>query len=249
MTSIPLILFKNISWLTSCHSTNLVLSENYNNQEIKEPFIIATHEQTAGIGQRNNKWIAEKGKNLTFSIGMPLVDFPAHKQFLLNKAISIAIWETITHYLPNQNVKIKWPNDILVNGQKICGILIDNKLRGNIIHFSIIGIGMNINQLDFGYLNATSLKKIESKEFDIQEILLNLIEKINLNFEHISNKNGDEINLKYLNNLYKINEMHSFKTIEGEPLEAIIIDVDENGLLVLDHQGISKKFNLKEIKF
>ena len=110
--------------------------------------VIMADEQYAGRGQNNNKWLSQRGKNLTFSIYLVPHFLAAHQQFKLNQAITLGITDSLTKLLGN-SCKIKWPNDIYFKEDKIGGVLIENTVRGNKISESVIGIGLNVNQTVF----------------------------------------------------------------------------------------------------
>lgn len=129
------------------------------NKYIKEHLIdfdnfdsVYSPNQTEGKGRGNHTWISEPNKNVAFS--MLINDSKYVKKFNL---ISILTGIVIANYLEGlglQKVALKWPNDVYVNGKKICGIL----LEGNLPHYLIIGVGINVNQTNFGELEATSIK-------------------------------------------------------------------------------------------
>jgi BirA family biotin operon repressor/biotin-[acetyl-CoA-carboxylase] ligase len=127
---------------------------------------VAALSQTSGKGQRGNVWLSEAGQNLTFSI---VLKFPAkglkaemepmlaYDQFVLSEITSLAIVDLLADF--GIEAKIKWPNDIYIGDRKICGMLIENSLRGEWIQHSIIGIGLNVNQRNFDVTlpNPTSM--------------------------------------------------------------------------------------------
>ena len=129
--------------------------------------VVAALSQTSGKGQRGNVWLSEAGQNLTFSI---VLKFPAkglkaemepmlaYDQFVLSEITSLAIVDLLADF--GIEAKIKWPNDIYVSGKKICGILIENSLKGQGIDWTIIGIGLNVNQFNFpvNLPNPTSMR-------------------------------------------------------------------------------------------
>ena len=148
----------DIIWLESVDSTNEEAKRHIS--DIDNLSVLSALEQTAGRGQRGNTWTSAPGENLMFSIVlkfseepdgngesacMPLL--PARDQFILNEIASLSVVDFLSqHGIP---ARIKWPNDIYVGSKKICGILIENSLRGSEISTSIIGIGLNINQRNF----------------------------------------------------------------------------------------------------
>src|SRR5690606_36825902 len=146
--------------LNATASTNDYLRNLCTVQSLENYTTVTTEIQTQGKGQRGNKWISEPHKNLIFSI---LIKDSLPKDssvFDLNIAISTAIITALERFeIPK--ISVKWPNDILADGKKIAGILIENSFSGQHAFFSIVGIGLNVNQTDFdGFPKASSLKNI-----------------------------------------------------------------------------------------
>lgn len=154
----------DIIWLESVDSTNEECRRRIS--DIDNLSVVAALSQTSGRGQRGNVWLSEAGQNLTFSI---VLKFPAkglkaemepmlaYDQFVLSEITSLAIVDLLADF--GIEAKIKWPNDIYVGDRKICGMLIENSLRGEWIQHSIIGIGLNVNQRNFDVTlpNPTSM--------------------------------------------------------------------------------------------
>lgn len=164
----------NIIWYNTISSTNTEALCRLSSLESGS--VLAAKEQTAGRGQRGNKWFTEPGKNLTFSIvqKFPAGQLKARDAHWLNYVIS----EAVAAFLQVSGVdcKIKWPNDIYVGHKKICGILIENVLEGDSVSASVIGVGLNINQKEFPQLaNATSLFNCTGRERDLNECLEELM--------------------------------------------------------------------------
>ncbi len=145
-------------------------------KDLQEGTVVITREQAEGRGQRGNKWISEAGMNLTFTIVLYPHFLEPAKQFGLSQAVSLGISDHLEKTLKGLKPRIKWPNDIYVNGGKISGILIENVLSGNKISFSLIGIGLNVNQTVFGegVPNACSMRTLSGLEFDLEDCLSSL---------------------------------------------------------------------------
>jgi BirA family biotin operon repressor/biotin-[acetyl-CoA-carboxylase] ligase len=141
--------------------------------------------------------------------------------------------------------KIKWPNDIYVNDRKIAGVLIENVIQGKMITRSIIGIGLNVNQRDFGGLPATSLSLENNMHYSIDDVLFSFISVFNKRLKEIEAKSTEE---GYHELLYQLDEKRRFEDSEGE-FEGIIQGVVESGKLSVSRNGVVQEFNLKEIKF
>lgn len=153
-------------WLDTIDSTNSEALRRL--PELPGGTVLAAREQTAGRGQRGNTWFSEPGRNLTFSIVLKNLPLSAQEAIRLNYLTSVAV----ASFLESHGVKaaIKWPNDIYVDGRKICGMLIENTLGpGGRLMASVIGIGVNMNQVAFPQLaNATSLSFVTGKEYDLE---------------------------------------------------------------------------------
>ena len=128
----------------------------------KEGLVVTANFQTSGNGQRGKSWESSIGDNLLISIVIE-PNILTKNQFLLSKCVALALYDLLTLY--TDDVSIKWPNDILINDKKIAGILIQNKVKSDKISHSVIGIGLNINQMVFkDYLpKATSILSDSSK--------------------------------------------------------------------------------------
>lgn len=156
----------SVIWLDSIDSTNSEALRRL--PELSGGTVLAAREQTAGRGQRGNTWFSAPGENLTFSIVLKDLPLKAPQAVRLNYMTSVAV----ASYLESHGVEaaIKWPNDIYVNGKKICGMLIENVLgaQGE-VKASVVGIGINLNQKLFPQLaNATSLSLCTGEAYELE---------------------------------------------------------------------------------
>ena len=222
--------------LSRVASTNNYARELVRDKLPIEGTVIIAKEQTEGRGQRSNTWVTEPKKNLTCSYILKPVFLAAKNQFMLSAAVALAIFDTISEFLPENHVKIKWPNDLLVDGKKIAGILIENSLRGSSLETSIVGVGLNINQTDFPKgLNVTSLKSITREELKIDEVLNAL--NSHLEKQYLRLRQGDLPSiLSELNrNLFGFEETRTLK-INGKEEAVTILGARPSGELQLQHQ-------------
>ncbi|MDB5125979.1 MAG: biotin--[acetyl-CoA-carboxylase] ligase [Mucilaginibacter sp.] len=205
--------------------------------------------QHAGRGQRENTWHAEPGKNLTFSLLLKPGFLSAQQQFDLTRAISLGVYDAL-YPLLRDSLKIKWPNDIYYGDKKLGGMLIENILQGSQIKSAIIGIGINVNQVNFpdNATNATSIKNILQRDYELKNILAEICNNIEVYYLHLKAGRIEYIRNMYLNRLYWLNEPRQFKS-NGQVFEGRIINVKDNGLLVIDQNGGEQVYNLKEIEF
>lgn len=206
-----------------------------------------TNHQTRGRGQQGNTWVAEPGKNLTFSVVVKPTFLAIKDQFILNMAVSLGIRDFVQQKL-KEKVLVKWPNDILVNDLKICGILIENQIQGSVYSNSIIGIGVNINQRGFYSKNATSISMMSNKQYSLQEML----EEVTMNLEKwyvVLKQNGKQrIAEAYFQSLYGLHESRSFRA-GADQFEGIIQGVDDFGRLMIKTDAGVRHFNSKEVQF
>ena len=236
--------------LDEIDSTNSYAANLLNSGKVDEGTIIWAHKQTAGKGQGENRWISQPGKNLTISMVLYPHFLPVESQFMLNKSVSLAVLDFVNTLLPAGSCKIKWPNDIYSGISKLGGILINNTISGSSFETSIIGIGININQIEFdpALPNPTSIKKLLFKETDIGKGLVTLIGKLDQRYLQLKNGEFDLLDQEYRNNLLDINEKRKFKN-DIDVFNGIIRDVDLFGRLIIETTGKKRlTFSHKEVE-
>jgi len=241
---------QNLISLEKINSTNRYAQQLLEqNENALEGTVITAKEQVEGRGQRGNNWEAEADKNLTLSIILKPNFLSIDKQFQLNKMISLAIFDFIKLKI-NEQVSVKWPNDIYIGNKKVAGILIENILRQNKITQTVVGIGINVNQIIFSdeNKNAISLKMLTEFDFDLDECLQLLCECVEARYFQLK-ANTKKIDEDYLNNLFQFNLFKNYK-IGTALVYAKIKDISELGKLILEnseHQIF--ECDLKEIIF
>ena len=235
--------------ISETNSTNNYLQSLCSKQKVEELTVVVADFQTSGRGQRGNSWESDSGKNLLFSIVIFPEFLEARRQFLISQIISLAIKEELDTY--TTDISIKWPNDIYWKEKKICGILIENDLMGRNISQSIAGIGININQETFHSFapNPVSLRQITGKEFDLFEILKNIVLRIQSYYSLLKKGNTESIVCQYEMSLFRKEGMHRFKDANGEFL-ARIICVETEGRLILEDEILNKRgYMFKEVEY
>ena len=204
--------------------------------------VVVADYQTAGRGCGTNSWESERGKNLLFSMLIHPTDLPAKRQFHISMAVSLAICEALGQHIGD--LSIKWPNDIYWRNAKICGILIENRLQGQRICDSIIGVGLNVNQRQFhsNAPNPVSLWQISEHETDCGQLLTDILQSF-------SRLLGQDIRDRYLSLLYRRQGFHPYVDKDGAFM-AEIVDVEDDGHLVLrDDNGRDRRYAFKEVQF
>lgn len=240
---------RKIIHITETDSTNSYLARLLQNgEEIEHGTTVYTDYQSAGRGQKNNKWESEKGKNLLFSIMLHPQKIKAHEQFSLSEAASLGVVE----FLKTQadGFSVKWPNDIYWKDKKIAGMLIENSLREDCIESCIAGIGLNLNQEKF-YSNAPnpiSLNSITGKIYKPAEILETVRNNILRLFDK-AERCPENLHEEYKNSLWRNGEQHKYKDSEGL-FEGTIEDVEPAGrLLIRKSDGRLFSYAFKEVEF
>ncbi|WP_323134429.1 biotin--[acetyl-CoA-carboxylase] ligase [Tellurirhabdus rosea] len=244
-----LILGQTIQYLPTCQSTNDVASELILNGQASEGLLVITHHQTAGRGQRGNPWEARPGENLTFSLVLQPSFLQASEQFWLNIAISLGISDWLVTHL-HERMRIKWPNDLYVDNRKIGGILIENTLQGYSIAWSVVGIGININQTRFSHPNATSLlnETPNDGEFVLENSLNSIAEALEKRYLALRSGRRDVLKAEYLQRLFRYQEEAEYVS-DGERFRGSIVGVGETGLLAIETAGRLRYFGFKEVEF
>lgn len=241
----------NIIKLNAIESTNLYLKKLAVEKDTESYTVVTADFQSAGRGQMGTTWHSEIGKNLTFSILIKFKAFDIEHQFYLSMAVSLGLLAAIRSHISSP-LFIKWPNDILADKDKLAGILIENIISRNLIKQTVIGIGLNVNQEQFPMTigNITSLKKLAGKSFDKDLLLENILTSIQNYVGFIDRKEFPKLKELYLKSLYKFQKPSMFEDNKGTIFLGKIIDVSEDGkLVVVLENEKTRKFDLKEIKF
>jgi BirA family transcriptional regulator, biotin operon repressor / biotin---[acetyl-CoA-carboxylase] ligase len=238
---------KDILCLPECHSTNDSAMQRYKQGLAREGSIIITDKQTKGRGQRGNQWYSEPGKNLTFTLVLSPLFLDASEQFELNIIVTLAIQEVLSQYVPG--IKIKWPNDIVhEDGEKLGGILIENIVSQKGIEIALVGIGLNINQVEFAFPGPTSLARLSGGIYDKEEVFKLIVKSIETHYMRLKRGERRVLRQSFLQHLFRFNLWASYD--DGENFEGKIIGITEEGKLILEkeHQ-VRNQYGFKEVKF
>lgn len=212
-----------------------------------------TDYQSAGRGCGNNSWESERGKNLLFSLLVRPAFLAAKDQFVLSMMMANAVREALTSLLPVREVSVKWPNDIYVSDQKICGILIESQLRGSLIAETVLGVGLNVNQARFlsDAPNPVSLLQLLGHEVDRRALLGTIVEAFCAGLERLEGEPGyaKDVHQNYLEHVYRREGLHAYCDEHGR-FEARLSTVEPDGHLVLcDSDGGVRRYAFKEVSY
>ncbi len=235
--------------LDQTDSTNAFLQRKQSECDIRN-WVVSADEQTAGKGMGNNGWESEAGKNLTFSMAVDMGFLPAERQFQLSMAVPLGIIEVLDGMLPSEKLSIKWPNDIYFKNHKLAGILINSTIKANMMDVSIIGIGLNVNQMRFQNwpTHPISMKMITGEDYDLQPLLKQIAEHIIIKVEQLRS-DPNSIEQDYLKRLFRYRTWADY-VVKGETLRLFMTGLDPFGRLMMkDEADNSYCFDIKEIKF
>jgi BirA family biotin operon repressor/biotin-[acetyl-CoA-carboxylase] ligase len=242
---------KKVVYLPVCQSTNDISAELLR-EEPSEGTIVITDKQTKGRGQRGNTWEAEPGNNLTFSLILKPEFLTAMQQFALNQAVSLALYETVQQLLPSSEVSVKWPNDIYVGKRKIAGVLIENTLAGSQLRYSIIGIGLNVNQREFQHPQACSLHTENGQQYALPEVLEMLAIRLEQYYIQLRQGLTSQLRTAYEKRLYLKEKSALFIDLtQGKSVvfQGFIKGVDPIGRLQIETMNTLKLFSFKEVAY
>lgn len=233
-------------------STNRYLMDLLDSEKPREGTVVIADYQAAGRGADGNRWESAPGMNLTFS----LILYPAfllpETQFYLNKIISLGLSDLVSESLPKRNdIRIKWPNDIYIGNKKVAGTLIQNGVKGSSFDFSVIGIGLNVNQEIFpeGANNPVSLKAITHSNFNLEDVFREAIAKLESRLNQLIKGELSTIDKDYLIRLYRYQQLARY-IYKRKSIEAKITGVNRYGQLILEIPGEKIiECDLKEVKF
>ncbi|MEM6628454.1 MAG: biotin--[acetyl-CoA-carboxylase] ligase [Bacteroidota bacterium] len=218
-------------------------------QKLPHGTVVRAIHQVQGKGQMGSTWEVEPGKNLTFSFLLHHEDFFVKEAFFLSKWIGISLVSWLKKRIKQKSIYIKWPNDIWVENKKIAGILIENQLEGQRVSSSIIGIGININQQNFGYdlqHKATSLIQATEQEEELEPLLWEFLSEISNYYRFFLQKYWAFLDKRYLQEMMGYQQLCNFEH-QGRNFQAWIDGVERNGRLRLKQGGELQTWDIKEL--
>ena len=230
-------------------STNAYLQEMPEQERIS--CVVYADEQTAGKGMGTNRWESGLGMNLTFSMGMDLSFLKAADQFLVSQAVPRGLLEVLDATLPVK-ASLKWPNDLVVEGRKLAGILINSTIHGLNMGTSVIGIGLNVNQIRFQDwpTHPVSLKMVLGHDVELEPLLHQLVEAVDRWVQMLRTPEGvAKVKEDYLKRLYRYHEWADY-VVAGQPVRRFVTGIDSFGRLeTIDESGSRFVYDIKEISF
>ena len=235
--------------LDAIDSTNSYLRQLSTNDALEDFTVVVAEVQTNGRGQMGTIWQAQPSKNLMCSVFVDISFLDIDNNFCISMAASLAILKTLKRF-QLQQLNVKWPNDILEVNQKISGILIENVKKNNELQASIIGIGLNVNQVQFPNLpHATSMLAQSGRNHPIDEVLHNVLEALKIEIDRLRSGQLEQVKTEYQRALFRNNKPSTFKDSEGRLFSGYIKGVTDAGhLKVLVEDDEIREFQLKEVE-
>lgn len=212
--------------------------------------IMAKH-QTQGRGQRGTTWLTQPYCNMTASFIYSPHNLFITDQFLLTIHSSLAVYDVIKE-LTSKEVYIKWPNDIMVERRKIAGILIENKVAGQYVKNVIAGIGINVYERNFPRDIANRSTSLVLENSEINLTILDLIKKIQHRlyyYQRIFSPENRAVHLELYNNRLFLKGIIADFIVNGTSIQGQILGVESDGQLIVCHQQVTKKYDLKGITY
>jgi len=236
---------RKIIHLEVVDSTNNYTANLIKEGQLESGTVILADNQYAGRGQRSSEWSVNPGENLTFSVFIDNVNLSVDRQFVLTQIVSLSLVKLLTNF--GLDAQVKWPNDIYCNGRKLAGVLIENQLQGKVVKSSIVGVGINLNQEQFDGFDATSTKKETGMHRMPREVVFGFIDAFNTCWSNFLT-NHQLLQEKYLEELYRLNMISRYEDADGQ-FDGQILNVLENGMLVVLKNGSEVHYDLKELRF
>ena len=237
--------------LEEVDSTNAYIMRNA--AELEAPVMVTAYSQTAGQGQRGNSWESAPGENLTFSIFYRPAELQPMAQFAMSEAVALAVVDFLRVH--GVEAKVKWPNDIYVGDRKICGILIRHSITGTRVDYSVIGVGVNVNQMEFlsDAPNPVSIGQLTGQRYDIASLYAEIASIVESRLVQI----GDEdyrksLHVEFMSSLWRGDgkEYPFTDTASGKTFSAAISGIETHGPMTLRlSDGTERTYAFKEVSF
>ncbi|MDZ7681504.1 MAG: biotin--[acetyl-CoA-carboxylase] ligase [Fodinibius sp.] len=219
-------------------------------ENVRQGMLCLTDYQTQGRGQYERRWETEQGKNLTFSLAF--VPTSTKRFHVLTLACALALVEQLNEMFNSHCACISWPNDVLLNGKKMSGLLTETLFTGNNFDRLVIGIGININQHEFSPElkgSATSVSLEMGQEVGREQFLAELLSRIEYKYNLWQRRQGEL--LKSINRNIKGYGQWVGLVIDDELQDRTykLLGIDENGqLLMLNQDAGIEEFSYEQIR-
>lgn len=234
-------------------STNSYLLELARRErDLPQLYSVVARHQTAGRGQRGNTWSVSPGDSLTFSFLLRSTGLVANRQYAVSEFTAYSVFSTLREQLPEgdkQRLSIKWPNDIYIDDRKIAGILIEHSITGKHIDFSVVGIGINVNETAFpsSLPNPISLRQITGRTYKLSELHRGLMQSFAEWLEPLLMGHHNELHERCMSHLYRRRGLHRYRDARGAFLAEVRDVLPSGELVLLSEEGEERVYAFKEV--
>ncbi|HLV41865.1 MAG TPA: biotin--[acetyl-CoA-carboxylase] ligase [Brumimicrobium sp.] len=236
---------QKIIHLECVDSTNNYTAKVFKSGAIDSGTVILTDIQTNGRGQREKEWQSDAFSNLLVSVAADINLWKIRNLISLNHIVALSLHKFLSKH--TSEVQIKWPNDIMIKGKKIAGILIETQMT-SVQRKSVIGFGVNINQTSFDAPRATSLFLETSNAYQPKTLVFEVIDALNHFINEYHSKGEGYLHDQYNKHLWKLKEMHTFK-FDNEERPGDIVSTTMYGELVVNFNNEERKFLNGEVSY
>ena len=244
----------NIIELSETGSTNDFLEALSQGQNLEDGTVVFALHQKEGKGLGTNRWISEAGQNLTCSFLLKPVFLHAMDQFFLNIMMSLSVCDLVREMLSGliepERIRIKWPNDIYIDDKKVSGILIRNTISGEYSDQSILGVGINLNQVEFppDLPNPVSLKSHTGTTCDIAKTMDLLCRHLEIRYRQLMDGKKQVLLNDYLECLFRKGIWCKYSA-GRQVFDGRIHGVSSSGQLMVEtSSGQMLEFGFREIR-
>ena len=235
--------------LPQCTSTSDHLKALIAQGELMEDTWVTTPNQTSGRGQRGNTWISSPNSNISASFYKTWPSFPVEKSFLISQYIATVLVQWLRD-LGLTDTQLKWPNDLFVGTKKVGGVLIENGVHGKNITYSVIGIGINVLQQEFGSVNQATSMALEGLRMDsLETITTCLVDRVTQAVNDFDVLLEDRIAEAFHRYMYARGSHHWFEHQRLGLFQAVVVGTDQQGQLVLEVNQEPMSFGLQEVSW
>ena len=235
--------------LDTIDSTNNYAAREMLTKSLNEGSVFSASCQQQGRGQGNSVWESAGGMNLTFSVVLYPWQVEVARQFDISRAISLGLLDFLSGYV--SDISIKWPNDLYAGDKKIAGILIETAIASGKFSRAIVGIGLNVNQVEFtsDAPNPVSLRNLTGHTYELPEMLRQVCEKLDRRYVRLISGDSAGTCVDYDNALYRRGVWAGYRSA-GQCFEGCITGTGADGTLLMEtrKEGV-KSFRFKEVTF
>jgi BirA family biotin operon repressor/biotin-[acetyl-CoA-carboxylase] ligase len=201
--------------------------------------VVVTEYQSAGRGRHGRTWTAKKGQNLMFSVVLRPALAP-DRLGLITVAASVAVAEAIDPFVAPHRAALKWPNDVLLEGRKTCGMLLESSISGRQeAEVVVLGVGLNVNQATFPEAladTATSLRLVAGRAIPRAPLFARLLQRLEARHDAVQSRPpSDDVRAAFHDRLASLGERATFRVADAEgPVAGVVQGITDTGALRLD---------------